>query len=85
MDSRDVIGVREVEQLGNLPRIGKASFLQLRAHGTVHHQELLPKQRSFQMLILDGKPRQVRHGQFCRLRPTAGQLLMCAHALIHGR
>ena len=85
MDSRDVVGMREVEQLGNLPRIGKAPLLQLRAHGTVHHQEVLPKQRSLQMLVFDGKPRQIRHRQPCRLRPTAGQLLMRAHALIHGR
>ena len=57
MNGRDVVGMREVEQLGDLPSIGKAPLLQLRAHGTVHHQEILPKQRSFQMLIFDGKPR----------------------------
>ena len=85
MDSRDVFGMGKVQHLGDLPRIGKAPLLQLRAHGTVHHQEVLPKQRSLQMLVFDGKSRQIGLGQLCRLRPTAGQLLMRAHALSHGR
>ena len=85
MNGRDVVGMREVEQLGDLPSIGKAPLLQLRAHGPVHHQEVLPEQRSFQMLVLDGKPRQIGPGQLCRLRPTAGQLLVRAHAISHGR
>ena len=85
MDCRDVIGMREVEHLGDLPRIGKAPLLQLRAHGPVHHQEILPEQRSFQMLVLDGKPRQIGQRQLRRLRPTAGQLLVRAHAITHGR
>ena len=85
MDSRDVVGMREVEQLGNLPRIGKTPLLQLRTHGPVHHQKILPEQRSFQMLVFDGKSRQIGLGQLCRLRPTAGQLLVRAHAISHGR
>ena len=85
MNGRDVVRMREVEQLGDLPSIGKAPLLQLRAHGPVHHQEVLPEQRSFQMPVFDGKSRQIGLGQLCRLRPTAGQLLVRAHAISHGR
>ena len=85
MDGRDIFRMGEVQHLGNLACIGKATLLQLRAHGAVHHKKVLPEQRPLQMLVLNGKPRQVGGGQLRRLRPTAGQLLVHVLVLTHGR